>query len=75
VHAEEIERLFGVDLGERDYDTVGGFVTAALGRVPVGGESFETHGLTVEVVDADPRRVRQVRIRAAHGTAPAGRPS
>jgi magnesium and cobalt exporter, CNNM family len=67
-HAEEIERLFGVDLGERDYDTVGGFVTAALGRVPVGGESFESHGLSVEVVDADPRRVRQVRMRAAHGT-------
>jgi magnesium and cobalt transporter len=38
-HAEEIERLFGVDLGERDYDTVGGFVTAALGRVPVAGRS------------------------------------
>jgi CBS domain containing-hemolysin-like protein len=64
-HAEEIERLFGVDLGERDYDTVGGFVTAALGRVPVAGEAFESHGLAVEVVDADPRRVRQVRIRGA----------
>jgi len=64
-HAEEIERLFGVDLGERDYDTVGGFVTAALGRVPVAGETFESHGLTVEIVDADPRRVRQVRMRGA----------
>ena len=74
-HAEEIERLFGVDLGERDYDTVGGFVTAALGRVPLGGEAFESHGLAVEVVDADPRRVRQVRMRAARGTAPAGLPS
>ena len=71
-HAEEIERLFGVDLGERDYDTVGGFVTAALGRVPVAGETFECHGLTVEIVDADPRRVRQVRLR---GAAPARQPS
>jgi len=71
-HAEEIERLFGVDLGERDYDTVGGFVTAALGRVPVAGEAFESHGLAVEIVDADPRRVRQVRLR---GAAPARHPS
>jgi CBS domain containing-hemolysin-like protein len=74
-HAEEIERLFGVDLGERDYDTVGGFVTASLGRVPAPGESFESHGLSVEIVDADPRRVRLVKIRATHGTAPVREPS
>lgn len=75
-HAEELERLFGVDLGERDYDTVGGFVTAALGRVPAKGESFESRGLRVEIVDADPRRVRRVRVRAASASEkPAGSPS
>ena len=63
-HAEELERVFGVDLGERDYDTVGGFVTAALGRVPAKGETFEHGGLGVEIVDSDPRRVRRVRVRA-----------
>jgi putative hemolysin len=62
-HAEELERVFGVDLGERDYDTVGGFVTAALGRVPAKGETFEHLGLSVEIVDADARRVRRVRVR------------
>jgi CBS domain containing-hemolysin-like protein len=61
-HAEELERVFGVDLGERDYDTVGGFVTATLGRVPAKGERFQHNGLAVEIVDADPRRVRRVRI-------------
>jgi CBS domain containing-hemolysin-like protein len=61
-HAEELERLFGVDLGERDYDTVAGFVTAALGRVPAKGETFTNAGLRVEVVEASPRRVRQVRV-------------
>jgi CBS domain containing-hemolysin-like protein len=68
-HAEELERLFGVDLAERDYDTVGGFVTAELGRVPGKGETFEARGLSVEVVDADPRRVFRVRVRPAHGSA------
>lgn len=66
-HAEELERVFGVDLGERDYDTVGGFVTAALGRVPVKGETFEHGGLSVEIVEADPRRVRRVRVKAGLG--------
>jgi len=70
-HAEELERVFGVDLGERDYDTVGGFVTAALGRVPVKGETFEHEGLTVEIVEADLRRIRRVRVRAGRpGEAP-----
>jgi putative hemolysin len=66
-HAEELERVFGVDLGERDYDTVGGFVTAALGRVPAKGETFEHGGLRVEIVEADPRRVRRVRVRLGSG--------
>ena len=73
-HAEELERVFGVDLGERDYDTVGGFVTAALGRVPATGETFEHGGLRVEIVEANPRRVRRVRVSAGHpGTTSAGR--
>jgi CBS domain containing-hemolysin-like protein len=66
-HAEELERLLGVDLGERDYDTVGGFVTSALGRVPAPGEKFTNRGLFVEVVEADARRVCRVRVRAADG--------
>ena len=64
-HAEELERMFGVDLGERDYDTVGGFVTSALGRVPAPGETFTNRGLTVEVTEVDARRVWRVRVRAA----------
>jgi CBS domain containing-hemolysin-like protein len=63
-HAEELERVFGADLGERDYDTVAGFVTAALGRVPAKGEKFTHAGLRVEIVEASARRVRQVRVSA-----------
>jgi putative hemolysin len=66
-HAEELERVFGVDLGERDYDTVGGFVTSALGRVPAQGETFTSQGLLVDVVEADARRVWRVRVRSAEG--------
>lgn len=63
-HAEELERMFGVDLGERDYDTVAGFVTAALGRVPAKGERFSHAGLKVEIVEGSARRVRQIRVSA-----------
>jgi CBS domain containing-hemolysin-like protein len=62
-HVEEIETLFGLDISDRDFDTVGGFVVASLGRVPEVGETFDLGGLKVEVVRADRRRVYRVRMR------------
>jgi magnesium and cobalt transporter len=71
-HVEELEELFHVEFGEREFDTVGGLVTATLGRVPEVGESLEVHGLRIEVLEADPRRVFRVRIRVAGAEARAG---
>lgn len=54
-----------------DYDTVAGFVTVQLGRIPRAGESFITGRLAVEVLDAEPTRVVRVRITPApEGEAP-----
>lgn len=52
---------------ERDeIDTLGGLVFSIAGRVPSRGELL-THssGLEFEVVEADPRRIRRLRIRNA----------
>lgn len=57
-----VEKL-GIRLpAEQDYDTVGGFVTTLLGRIPAKGETLETPELTCEILEADPRRVVKVRI-------------
>jgi len=64
-HVEELEALFDLDFGERDFDTVGGLVVSRFGRVPAAGERVETDGLEIEVLDADDRRVRSVRVRRA----------
>jgi len=45
-----------------DYDTVGGFVTVTLGRIPGAGETFEHDGLVVTVLGAEPTRVTRVRV-------------
>ena len=65
---EELEPRLGIDLlpAERDeeIDTVGGLVIALAGRVPISGEVIgHEAGLDFEILDADPRRVRSVRIR------------
>jgi CBS domain containing-hemolysin-like protein len=62
-HIEEIEDLFGLDISDRDFDTVGGFVVASLGRVPEVGESFDLGVLRVEIVRADRKRIHRVRMR------------
>jgi len=67
---EELEELFGLDLGERDFDTVGGLVVSRLGRVPAVGETLEVGNLRIEVRKVERHRIRQVSIRQS---GPAGR--
>ena len=67
VTIEVLEDQFGpvVTPDERqDVDTIGGLVVALAGRVPIRGE-LVSHGsgLEFEVLDADPRRVKRLRLR------------
>ncbi len=59
---EEIERALQIDLGDTEFETVGGMAFAHLGYVPRTGEEFEYDGLHVTVLEADDRRVQRVRI-------------
>jgi CBS domain containing-hemolysin-like protein len=51
---------------EEDIDTAAGLVTALAGRLPQRGEVIaHPVGLDFEVTDADPRRIKRLRIRPA----------
>jgi CBS domain containing-hemolysin-like protein len=63
----ELEAHLGLKLlkpgEEEDIDTLGGLVFALLGRVPARGELIRhPAGLEFEVLDADPRRVKKLRV-------------
>jgi CBS domain containing-hemolysin-like protein len=65
---EDLEAALGVVLAseelEEDIDTVGGLVSALAGRVPQRGEVIShPEGFDFEITDADPRRVKRLRIR------------
>ncbi len=64
-HVEELEAALGRSIRHGDYDTVGGWITTAIGRIPSQGEELSIDGLNVQVLDVDPRRIRRVRIRPA----------
>jgi CBS domain containing-hemolysin-like protein len=67
VKLDEFEKRFGpfVDEEERaEVDTLGGLVFYLANRVPSRGELIKhSSGIEFEVVDADPRRVRLLRVR------------
>ncbi len=72
----ELEGVLGrrimTDDEAEEVDTLGGLVFATLGRVPVRGEIIRhaNSGLEFEVLDADPRRVKKLRIDATRITPP-----
>ncbi|HEY5070871.1 MAG TPA: hemolysin family protein [Caulobacteraceae bacterium] len=74
VALQELEAALGRDLVgdeiEDDIDTAAGLVTALAGRVPQRGEVIaHPAGLEFEITDADPRRVKRLRVRPATGPA------
>jgi CBS domain containing-hemolysin-like protein len=63
---DDFQAQTGLDLatGDEDIDSLGGLVTTLLGRVPQRGEIIaHPAGFEFEVLDADPRRVRKLRVR------------
>jgi CBS domain containing-hemolysin-like protein len=62
---DEIGEHLHVSVEREGFETVGGFLLSHLGHVPAIGEAFDMDGLHVEVIDAERRRVRKVRIRRA----------
>jgi CBS domain containing-hemolysin-like protein len=66
---EEFEERVGPVLSdeerEEDIDTLGGLLFTLAGRVPDRGELVEhpPSGITFEILEADPRRVKRLRVR------------
>lgn len=58
-----LQAHLGVTVERAGFDSVGGYLLAALGRVPVKGERFDAGDLDVEVLEAERRRITRVRMR------------
>jgi len=66
VGIEELRERLGVDVEDGDFETVGGYVLARVGRVPAVGERFRVDDLEVEILEAERRRIHKVRVRRVH---------
>lgn len=64
----------GMSSPDVEADSIGGLVAALLGRLPEAGERVEIAGFSLEVVEADRKRVRLVRVRPSSKDDPDGGP-
>ena len=69
---EALEEELGIPLAyddlDEEIDTLGGLVFVLTGHVPVRGEVIEhPSGLEFEVIEADPRRIRRLRVHLPQG--------
>ena len=65
VNIAEVSDRLGVEIEPEGFETVGGYVLTRVGRVPAAGERFDDNGLSVEVLEADRRRIHRVRFMRA----------
>ncbi|SPH24199.1 Hemolysin C [Defluviimonas aquaemixtae] len=71
---DEFEAEIGVKLAgeeeDEEIETLGGLVFMLVGRVPARGEVIpHDSGAEFEVIDADPRRIKRLRVRLAQAAA------
>ena len=53
----------GIRLPDGPYETLAGFIMAALGRVPGVNDSVEVNGFELTVIELDGRRISKVRVK------------
>ena len=75
---EDFKREAGIDLvpagSEEEIDTLGGLVVSLIGRVPERGEIIpHPSGYEFEILEADPRRIKLLRLRPSARGAEASR--
>src|SRR5690606_28704972 len=71
LHHDEVFDVCGFDMPPGDYDTLAGFVLAALGHIPEVGEAVDHEGWQLTVRSRDGLRIATVEIRRLADPAPA----
>jgi magnesium and cobalt transporter len=60
---DDFNRYFETSLAIHEFDTIGGLVINAFGRLPKPNESITLEHLEMKIISADSRRIRLIQIR------------
>ncbi|MGD0390229.1 MAG: hemolysin family protein [Tepidisphaeraceae bacterium] len=71
IRIEDLNRLAGLNLAEdAGYETLAGFLTTNLARIPEKGAVYEHGKVRYTVLDAEPQRIKRVKIEILAQTGP-----
>jgi len=62
IDLREINYAFNLTLPQLDHRSLNGFILAKLGHVPTAGETFETSGVLIEILEASETQVILTRL-------------
>ncbi len=67
---DEFNEYFGADFSDEEFDTIGGLVAHAFGRLPRRGETTRIEDFEFRVLRADRRRIDSLRVVAPRDAEP-----
>jgi CBS domain containing-hemolysin-like protein len=59
---EDLEEYLTIQIERDKFDSIGGLIFHLTGKIPTTGDIIEGVGLHMTIIDADERRIKQVRI-------------
>lgn len=62
VETDFINEKYNLNIEEGDYETLAGFVTSKLGRIPVQGETVNIDNFTILIARASPQKIDVVKL-------------
>src|SRR5438034_1412748 len=71
VDVDRLDDLFDLRLEPKDATTVGGLVSAMIGRIPRAGEVIEEDGLRFEILESTDRKIEKLRVSRSKPRPPA----
>jgi len=62
VGIDDLSEIFDLETKKHDFDSIGGLITNALGRIPSVGDNVRVNGISLKVLSVAGRRVKKVRV-------------
>lgn len=62
VEIDYLNEEYGFNIEEGDYETIAGFITAKLGRIPLKGESFKIDHFSILILKSDKTKIDLIKL-------------
>jgi len=63
VEIDYLNDEFNLNISEGDYETIAGYITFKLGRIPVKGESFKIDNYSVYIIKSDKTKIDLLKVK------------